>query len=95
MFSILGPVRTREALAPVEKLTEWELFKSLASEVTSPNIHIHSYNKAYKAAHDFAAAVALAYRLSTKKVTNLDWKYEIHGLDLTLKHKGKLKNLWQ
>jgi hypothetical protein len=33
MFSILDPVRTREALDPVEKLTDWELFQSLASEL--------------------------------------------------------------
>jgi hypothetical protein len=58
MLSILSPVRTREALAPVEKLADWELFKSLASELISPNIHIHSYNEAHKAAHDFAASVA-------------------------------------
>jgi hypothetical protein len=32
MFSILDPVRTMEALNPVEKLTDWELFQSLASE---------------------------------------------------------------
>jgi hypothetical protein len=28
----------REALDPVEKLTDWELFQSLASELISPNI---------------------------------------------------------
>jgi hypothetical protein len=32
MFSILDPVRTREALNPAEKLTSWELFQSFASE---------------------------------------------------------------
>jgi hypothetical protein len=34
-FSILNPVRTREALNPFEKLTDWELFQSLASELIS------------------------------------------------------------
>jgi hypothetical protein len=31
--------------------------------------------------HDFAASVALAYRLSTRKTTILEQKYEIPGLD--------------
>jgi hypothetical protein len=37
-FSILHRVRTREASDPVEMLTDWELFESLASELISPNI---------------------------------------------------------
>lgn len=28
MISILDPVRTKEALDPIEKLTDWELFKA-------------------------------------------------------------------
>jgi hypothetical protein len=34
MFSILDPVRKREALDPVEKLTDWGLFQFLASELS-------------------------------------------------------------
>jgi hypothetical protein len=37
----------------------------------------------------------LAYRQSTGKTTILDWKYKIFGLDLLLKHKRKLRKLWQ
>jgi hypothetical protein len=66
-FSILDPVGTREALHPVEKLRDWELFQCLASELVSQNIQIHSSNEADKAAHDFAASTASAYRLSTRK----------------------------
>jgi hypothetical protein len=33
MFHILDPVRTRQALDPVEKRTDWELFQSIASEL--------------------------------------------------------------
>jgi hypothetical protein len=66
------------------------LFKSLGSELISPNIQIHSSTEADKAAHDFAAPIALAYRLSTRKTTILDWKYEKPGLDQLLKHKKKL-----
>jgi hypothetical protein len=38
MFNILDHVRTSEAVDPVEMLTDWELFQSLASELISPNI---------------------------------------------------------
>jgi hypothetical protein len=64
MFSILDPVRTRTALDPVAKLTDWELFQSLASALISPNIQTHYSDEADKAAHGFAAS---AYRLSTRK----------------------------
>jgi hypothetical protein len=61
MFSILDPVRITEAYDPIEKLTDWELFQSLASELTSPSIQIHSYNEADKAVRDFAATIASVY----------------------------------
>jgi hypothetical protein len=64
LFSILDSVRTREALDPVEKLTDWDLFKSVASEIISPNTQIHSSNVADKEARDLAASIASAYRLS-------------------------------
>jgi hypothetical protein len=35
MFNMLDPVGTREALNPIEKLTDSELFQSLASELIS------------------------------------------------------------
>jgi hypothetical protein len=57
MFSILDPVRTRDALEPFEKLTYLELFQSLASELISPNFQIHFSNEA-----DFGASVVSAYR---------------------------------
>jgi hypothetical protein len=53
MYSILDPDRTKEALDPVEKLTYWELFQSLASEPVNQNIQIHSSNEADKAARNF------------------------------------------
>jgi hypothetical protein len=58
----------RKALVPVEKLTDCELFQSLTSELLSPNIQIQSSNKADRAARDFAASIALEYRISTKKL---------------------------
>jgi hypothetical protein len=44
---------------------------------------------------DFAAPIASAYRISTKRTTILDKKYEIPGLDHLLEHKRKLRKLWQ
>jgi hypothetical protein len=95
MFSILDRTRTREAIDPLEKLTDWELFHSLTSELISPNIQIHFSNEADKAACNFAPSVASAYRISTRKTTILDRKYEIPGLDSLFKHKRKLRKLWQ
>jgi hypothetical protein len=95
MFSILDPVRKRETLDPVEKLMNWEQFQSLASELVSPNIQICPDDDVYKAACDFAASVAFAYRLSTRKTMKLDQKYEMPGLDHLLQHKRKLRKLWQ
>jgi hypothetical protein len=63
IFSILDCVRTGETLDAVEKMTDWELFQSFASELISPDIQIHSSNEADKAARDFPASVASAYRL--------------------------------
>jgi hypothetical protein len=77
----MDPVKTKEALDPIKKLTDWELFQSLASELISPNILIHSSNETDKGANDFAASVALAHMISTRKTTILDRKDETPGLD--------------
>jgi hypothetical protein len=53
----------RATLDPVEKLTDWEHFKSLISQLVSPNKQIHSSNEADKAACDFAASIAATYKL--------------------------------
>jgi hypothetical protein len=94
MFSILDPVKTKEILDPVKKLTDWGLFQSFASELLSLNIHIHSSNEADKAARDFAASIASVYKISTRKTIIFDPKYEIPGLDSLLMHKRNLKKLW-
>jgi hypothetical protein len=45
-----------------------------------------------KAACNFAASMASAYRLSTRKITSLDQKSELPSLDHLLRHKRRLKN---
>jgi hypothetical protein len=74
MFSILDPVRMKVALDPVEKRMDWELFQSLASELISPNIQIHSSIEPDNAARDLVASIASAYRISTRKTAILDRK---------------------
>jgi hypothetical protein len=93
MFNILDPVRSREASEPVEKLADWELFQSLASELMSPNIQIHFSKVADKAAHDSAATIASAYMLLIIQTINLGGKYEIRGLDSLLEHKKKAEKI--
>jgi hypothetical protein len=72
------------------------LYTEDRSEVISPNIHIYAYeyNEAVKAPRDFAASIAPANRLPTRKITILDQEYEIPGLDHLLRHKSKLGKLW-
>jgi hypothetical protein len=56
---------------------------------------IHSGVEAYKATRDFTASIASAYRLSTSKITLWDINNDLPGLDLLLKHKQRLRKLWQ
>jgi hypothetical protein len=94
-FSILGPGRTREDLDPFEKLRDWKLFQSVASELISSNIDIRFSNEAHKAALDFSASVASAYMIPTRKTTILDRNYVMHGLGYLLKHEIWLRKIMQ
>jgi hypothetical protein len=82
-------------LDPVEKFTDWERFKILASALVSPRIEINSCTEADKAVRDFAASIASAYWLSTKTTTLSDRNRSPSGLDRLLKHKQRLRKLWQ
>jgi hypothetical protein len=50
IFHILDHVRTKNVLTPFEKFTDLERFQSLASNLISPRIEIHSGAEADKAA---------------------------------------------
>jgi hypothetical protein len=69
IFHILDHVRTRDPLAKVEKFTDCERFHSLASELISPKLIINSKKEDDKAAHDFIASIASAYKMSNHKIT--------------------------
>jgi hypothetical protein len=77
------------------KNSDWEGFQNLASELISPKIEIASEVEVDKAARDFTASIASAYRLSTSKITLLDLNNDIPGLDRLLKHKQRLRKLLQ
>jgi hypothetical protein len=95
IFHILELVKSRKLSEPVEKFTDWERFQSVASELISPKLEINSGVEADKAARDFTASIASAYRLSTSKITLSDMNNDIPGLDCLLKEKQRLRKLWQ
>jgi hypothetical protein len=67
VLHLMGHVRTRNLLNPVDKFTHWEWFQSLASELISLGIQIHLGEEANKVACDVTVSIVLAYRLSTSK----------------------------
>jgi hypothetical protein len=70
-------------------------FQSLVTELISLRIQINSWEEANKAAQNFSASTVLAYRLSTNKITLLDLNKDPPGMRSLLKHKRRLKKLWQ
>jgi hypothetical protein len=67
-FPFAGSYISRKLSDLVDKFTDWKRFQSLTSELISPRIQINSGEEASKAAQNFTASIALAYRLSTKKL---------------------------
>jgi hypothetical protein len=90
---LLYHVTTSNLWNLVDKFTDWEQFQNLASELGSPRIQINSLVEANKAACNFTASVASAYRLSTRKITFLDFDKDLSGLESLLKHKWRLRKL--
>jgi hypothetical protein len=90
IFSILDPVRARETSDSLGKFADWERFQSLTSGRKCPSIQIHSSEEADKAARDFSASKAAAYRLFTGKTIILDRIYEIPSKYRLLKHSKNL-----
>jgi hypothetical protein len=85
LFHIVDRVKIRNIPEPIENFTDWDQFQSLSSELVSPRIEINSGVEADKAARDFTASIASAYRLATSKVTLSVINNDIPGLDRLLK----------
>jgi hypothetical protein len=94
IFHLLDHIRSRNLSDPVDKFTDWERFQRLASELISPKIKINSEEEADKAARDFTASIASAYRIATSKITLTDINKNIHGPENLLEHKRMLSTLW-
>jgi hypothetical protein len=94
-FHILDHVRIRDPLAQVEKFTDWDRFRSLTTDPISPKLKINSEIEADKAARDFTASIASAYKLSTYKSTLYGINNNPPGLDRLLREKQRLRKLWQ
>jgi hypothetical protein len=62
-FYILDHVKIMNISEPIEKFTDWNRFQSLASELITPKIGINSGVETDKAARDFTASIASAYRM--------------------------------
>jgi hypothetical protein len=58
-------------------------------------VEINSCIETDKAACNFAASIASAYRLSTKTTTISDHSRSPSGLNGLLEHKKRLRKLWQ
>jgi hypothetical protein len=95
IFHILDHVKIRNLSEPIEKFTDWERFRSLASDLMSPRLEISTGVEAAKAAREFTASIASAYRLSTSKVKISEVNTNLPGLDRLLKQKQRVRKLWQ
>jgi hypothetical protein len=93
-FHMLYHFSTRDISAPVEIHTDWERFKSLASDLISPRIQIHTCKEAEETARNVAASIASAYRLSTYKITIPDLTEELPEIHRLLQLKHRLRKLW-
>jgi len=90
LFHILDYVSARNILAPVEIHTDWELFRSVASDLISPRIQIDTADDTERAACNFAASVASTYRLSSRKITLSELNNELPEIDRLLQVKRRL-----
>jgi hypothetical protein len=95
MLCILNHSKGREILDPVENFTDWERFHGFASALLSPRVEINSCIEADKAARDFAASIASAYRLSTKTTRISDRNRGSFNLEGLLKHRQRFRKLRQ
>jgi hypothetical protein len=94
VFHLLDLIITRNLSDPVDKITDLYRFQSLASELNSSGIEIN-WEEAETAARNFTASISSAYRLPTSRFTLSDLNKYLPGLKSLLKHKRKLRKLWQ
>jgi hypothetical protein len=94
VFHLFDHISTWNISDTVNKFTVWERLQHPASECISPRIQITT-EEADKAARDFTASIASAYKLSTSKITLSDLNTNIPSAENLLKHTRKLRKLGQ
>jgi hypothetical protein len=72
IFHILDHFKINNLSEPIEKFTDLDRFQNFASDLISPKVKIKSGVEADKAACDFSASNASAYRLTTSNITLSD-----------------------
>jgi hypothetical protein len=83
-------ISARGTSASVEIRTEWKQFWSLVSDLIPPRIRIDAIEEAEEVACTFTVSTALAYMLSTSKLTLSEINNEPPGVD----HLLQLRKLW-
>jgi hypothetical protein len=91
IFYILDHVTNKNVSTPLEKVTDWERFQNLASNLISPRLQIISAAEADKATHEFTASITSEYRLATSKITLNDLSSDLPGLCRLLKYKKRMR----
>lgn len=72
----------------------WNIHRSWASEFIFSTMQINSGEVADEAASNFTASVASKYWLRSSKITLSDINNDLHGPELFLRHKERLRKLW-
>jgi hypothetical protein len=96
LFSTCWIILVRNLLEHVEKFTDWEQFKSLDPELTSPRIQVTVGEEADRVAHNFTASISSVYRLSTSRITPPDLNKHLHSLESLQKCNWRFQQIiWQ
>jgi hypothetical protein len=81
IFHILDHIKIRNLSEPIENFTDCDRFQIVAWLLISLRIETNLWVQAHKAACDFTASIASAYRLATSIITLSDINNGIPGLD--------------
>jgi hypothetical protein len=92
-FHLMDHIKNRTLSDSVDEFIDWERFQSLAYELILPRIQINSGKEADKTTREFTASIA--HRVSIYKITLSNLNKNQSGLRILLKHKRKLRKLWQ
>jgi hypothetical protein len=93
-LNILDQVCARDNSARVERHTDWDLFRSLTSDLIHPRLQADTVEEVRRAASAFAASVASVYRLATRIIALSGLNNAPSDIDNFLQLKWRLWKLW-